>query len=177
MGYLAVWKVLEEMIVDFRKRGIAVPEEIIGDLKNAKTIMQVLKADPSRGEIMQKIDGYLGNVQSYLVSEGQKQFGIAYVEEWLKRADNAGRKTLDDEEETRFIPGLPREQKWIRVTPSTELPIDKLKTLADEAGLAHTVQNDGCLLVYGEDKNIKDFVKRMSTKYASKKGKSAAKST
>jgi hypothetical protein len=172
MGYLAVWKVLEEMVTDFKKKGITVPVDIIGDLKNAKTIISISKADPSRGENILKIEEYLGNVESYLVSEGLKRVGQAYVDEWLERTDQAGRKIVDEEEEeTRFISSLPREQKWIRLTPSRELPLQKLKTLANESNLSYHVQTDGCLLVFGPDTVIKDFVKKIAAKYKSKAGK------
>jgi hypothetical protein len=169
MGYVAAWKVLEEMITDLRKKGIAVPAEVMGDLRSAKTLISVLKADVSRVDTSQKIEEYLLHVESYLVSEGQKLFGAEYVQEWLKRLDEASRKVSEaEEEETRFIPGIPRERKWIRVKPSAEISMEKLKLLADESHLLYNVQKDGCLLVYGEDERIKDFVKKMATKYGLK---------
>jgi len=169
MGYLAAWNVLEEMIIDFRKRGIVASAKIMSDLKSAKTLINVLKADPSHIDTSQKIDEYLLNVESYLVSEGQKMFGTGYVEEWLKRLDEASKKILEkEEEETTFIPGISREHKWIRVKPSTELPAEKLKTLAEESHLSYNFQNDGYLLVYGEDGRIKEFIKKMATKYGFK---------
>ena len=172
MGYLAAWKVLEEMIADFRKRGIVVPAEIMRDLRSAKTLINVLKADPSRVDTSQKIDEYLLNVESHLVSEGQKTFGTGYVEEWLKRLDEASKKMLEEEkEETKFIPGLPRDHKWIRVKPSSELPVEKLKAAVEELHLSYNVQTDGFLLVYGEDGRIKEFIKKMATKYGFKTGK------
>lgn len=173
MGYLAVWKVLEEMVTDFKKKGITVPAEIISDLKTAKTIIKILKADPSRGENVQKIEEYLGNVESYLVSEGQRRFGQTYVDEWLQRTDQAGRKIVDEEEEeeTKTIFSLPRGQKWIRLTPSRELPLGKLKTLANELNLSYNVQTDECLLVFGSDAVLKEFVKKIAAKYESKAGK------
>jgi len=166
MGYLAAWKVLEEVVTDFRKKGLAVPAEIMSDLRSAKTLINVLKADPSRIDTSQKIEGYLLNVESYLASEGQKVFGSKYVDEWLKRLDEASRKVVEEEEvEKRFIPGIPREHKWIRVKPSAELPIEKLKVLAEESNLLYSIQNDGCLLVYGKDEHIKEFVKKMATEH------------
>jgi len=165
MGYLDVWKVLEVMITDLRKRGLIVPVEVMSNLKSAKTMIKILKADPTRGETSQKIEEYLASVESYLVTEGQK-FGTEYVDEWLKRLDEASRKTLEEEEEeTRFISGLPREHKWIRVKPSAELPLEKLKLLAGKSKLSYRTQNDGYLLVYGEDERVKEFVKKMATKY------------
>lgn len=172
MGYLAVWKVLEQMVTDFKKKGITVPAEIIGDLKNSKTIIKILKADPNRGENAQKIEEYLTNVESYVISEGQRRFGQAYVDEWLERTYEAGRKVFDEEEqETKFISGLPREQKWIRLTPSNELPLEKLKTLANESDLSYKVQTEGYLVVFGPDTVLKDFVKKIASKYKSKAGK------
>jgi hypothetical protein len=169
MNYFAAWKVLEEIVADFRKRGIVIPAEIMSDLRSAKTLINVLKADPNRVDTSQKVDEYLLNVESYLISEGQKMFGTKYVEEWLKRLDEASKKILEkEEEETKFVPSVPREHKWIRVKPSTELPIEKLKTLAKEAHLSYNVQSDGYLLVYGEDECIKEFVKKMAAKYGLK---------
>jgi hypothetical protein len=164
MGYSAVWKVLEEMITDFRKKGLTVPTEILDDLKSAKTLINVLKADPTHGETVQKIEDYLGNVESYLISEGTKNFGDRYTSEWLKRLDEAGKVPFIEEEEIRFVPGLPREQKWIRVKPSADLPIEKLKSLAEESNLSYNFQSDGYLLVYGEENRIKEFVKKVAIK-------------
>jgi len=169
MGYSAIWKVLEEMVADFRKRGAVVPAEIMSDLKSAKTLISVLKVDPSRVDTSQKVDEFLLKVESCLISEGQKMFGTGYVEEWLKRLDEASKKISEkEEEETKFIPGVPREHKWIRVKPLAELPIEKLKTLAEGSHLSYDVQSDGCLLVYGKDKCIKEFIKNMAKKYGLK---------
>jgi len=168
MNYLATWKVLEEMIIDFRKKGMVVPAEIMSDLKSAITLANVLKAGPNRVDVARKVDEYLLNVESFVVSEGEKMFGSKYVKEWLERLENAERQTVEEEEKTEFVTGFPREHKWIRVKPSNELPIEKLKALAEETSLSYNVQNDGYLLVYGKDECIKDFVKKMATKYGLK---------
>ncbi|MGA3193044.1 MAG: DUF2096 family protein [Candidatus Bathyarchaeia archaeon] len=168
MGYVAVWKALEQMVTDFRKKELKVPTEIMNDLKNAKTLIKILKAEPTRGENVQKIERCLENVESYLISEGQREFGIEYADKWLERLDKANKEILDEEDkETRFIPGLPRHRKWIRVTSSADLPLEKLTAIADQMNLSYNVHKNGSLLVYGEDQNIKDFVKKMASKYES----------
>ncbi len=169
MGYLAVWKVLDDMVQDFRKRGITVSDNVVSDLRYAKTLINVLKAAPSRLETSQRIEEYLRNVEVYLISEGREKLGNKYVEEWLKRLDEASITPFNEEgKEARFIPGAPREQRWIRVKPSEELPVETLKALAGELNLSFDVQKDGCLLVYGEEERVKDFVKKMATKYGLK---------
>ncbi|MGB9959561.1 MAG: DUF2096 family protein [Candidatus Bathyarchaeales archaeon] len=169
MGYLAVWKVLDEMVQDFRKRGVLVPANVVSDLRYAKTLINVLKADSSRFETGQRIEECLRNVEAYLISEGRERLGNEYVEEWLKRLDEANKSPFNAvEEETRFISGAPKEQRWIRVKPSKELPFETLKALAEELNLSFNLQKDGCLIVYGEDTLVKDFVKKMATKYGLK---------
>jgi hypothetical protein len=164
MGYSSAWQVLENMIADFRKRGINVPEEVMINLKSAKTMIKILKADPSHGETLLKIEEYLGNVEYYLVSEGQKTLGEEYANGWLKRLEEANRKT-DEEEESRFVAGLPHEGKWIRIKPSAEFTIEKLKKSAKELNLSYNIQNDGYLLVHGTDECIKEFIKKIAAKY------------
>jgi len=38
MGYTAVWKVLEEMLIELRKKELPIPPSIMEDLKTAKTV-------------------------------------------------------------------------------------------------------------------------------------------
>ena len=172
MGYSAVWKVLEEMVTDFRKKGITVPAEIVSNLRHAQALINVLGADPTRLDTSQKVEGYLLSVESYLVSEGQKKLGEGCAENWLKRLSEASGKVVEEEgKETTFVSGVPRAQKWIRVKPSADLPIEGIKVLADELCLSFNLQNDGCLLVYGKEEHIKDFVKKMTMKYGLKAGK------
>jgi hypothetical protein len=168
MGYSATWKVLEEMVADFRKRGKTVPPSVMDDLKSAKTMIQISRAERRPTDTVMKIEEYFVNVESYLVSEGKKQFGVKYVDPWLCRLEEASKASDEAEEETRFIPGIPRGEKWVRVKPTAELSIEKLKALASESKLSHKLQVDGCLLVFGKVEDVKDFVKKMATKYAVK---------
>jgi hypothetical protein len=166
MGYQAVWKVLEEIILEFRKKGAAVPQAIMNDLKSAKVMIKIMDADESRGETPQKVEQYLGSVEAYLVTEAQKKFEPARIDEWLRRLEEASceisGKEGKEKEESRFISGVPRAQKWIRVEPLGSLPLEKLKQLAKETNLSSTIQGDGRLLVFGKAEEIKEFVKKMT---------------
>lgn len=165
MGYVSVWKVLEEMVADFRGKGLTIPQQIMSDLKSAKTTIRILSAGTQGEDGIRKVDQYLMNVESYLVTEGQK-LGQRYIDEWLKRLDDASREKTDGEQEvSRFIPGMPRQQKWIRVTPTTGIPIKTLETTAVKMKLSHEIREDGSLLVWGDDRAIKDFVKNLASKY------------
>jgi len=163
MGYLAAWKVLEEIITEFRKRQLPIPERVMNDLKAAKTMIKIVNADSGHGENSLKIEEYLGSVEAYLVTEAQKHFAPESIDNWLKRVEQANCETCKEStDETRFVAGAPRGQKWIRVEPLTSLPIEKLKQLAKETNLSISVQEDGRMLVYGKAEDLKEFVKKMT---------------
>jgi len=166
MGYLAVWKILEEMTVSFKRKGMTIPLKIMNDLKSARITISVSKAKASNVEDLQKVEEYLTNVESYLISEGQKIFGATYVNEQLKRLEDA-RKGVDEEEqkEARLLSGLPREHKWIRVKPSDQLPTKKLRKLAEELHLSFKAQNDGYFVVHGKNEEIGQFIRRMTAEH------------
>jgi len=168
MGHLAVWKTQDEMIADLRKRGVAIPEKIMNDLKTARIIIKISKAETNPEDADQNVETYLANTEAFLITEAEKRFGTRYVGDWLKRISDA-RKTIDEpEDKTRFVLGLPREYKWIRVKPTAELPLGTVETMANELELICKTQHDGYLLIYGKDKTIRNFVKRMTVKQSSK---------
>jgi len=166
LGYVSVWRVLEEMVADFRGKGMTIPPQVMSDLKSAKTTIRILSVGTQNEEGLRKVDQYMMNVESYLVSAGQKKLGQEYIDEWLRRLDNASREKTDSEQKVlRFVPGMPRQQKWIRVTPTTGIPIESLETIAVKMKLSHEIREDGSLLVWGDDRAIKDFVKNLASKY------------
>jgi hypothetical protein len=172
VGYASVWKALDEMIADFRRRGTNVTSEIVSTMKTAKSIIEMVRDNAECRENLQKIEQYLNTVQIYLVSEGEKRFGQKYSDEWLSHIDKASRKVPDQEEEKkRFVPGLPRQQSWIRIAPSAELPLQRLETLAREHGLSYTEQAKSIVLICGTKQNVKDFVKEIATEHKLKTGK------
>lgn len=172
MGYEAVWKVLEEIVVELRKKNVVTPSNVINDLKSAKILMKVLDASESdRGETAPKIEQYLGGVEAYLVTEAQKTFPPARIDTWLRRIEEANcdicqKCTVEtaktEKAETHFITGVPRDQKWIRVKPLTNLSAGKLKQLAEETSLSIREEQDGHLIIHGKPENIKRFVKKMA---------------
>jgi hypothetical protein len=169
LGYYAVWKVLDKMTEVLKKKGAEVPPNIISDLKSAKTLLRISKADCIDAEAVQRIDSYLQNVEVSLVSEAQKHFGDEYVDNWLMKINAASREKHEEvEQKARFVPGVPRGEKWIRVKPSKDLSNYKLAELAEELGLPCTVQKDGYILVYGKEDTLKQFVKKMTSAQKSK---------
>jgi hypothetical protein len=164
MGYMALWKVLEEIIIEFRKEGLTIPQKIMNDLKSAKVMIKIMDVDECLGETAPKIKQYLGSVEAYLITEAQKKFESARIDEWLRRLEEATWDTceIEKKEKAKFISGVPRDQKWIRVTPLDNMSLEKLKQLAEKTSLSSHVQEDRRLVVYGKVENIREFVKKMT---------------
>jgi hypothetical protein len=163
MGYTATWRILEDIIIELRKKGVTIPSNVMTDLKSAKLMINISQAEGSTGEVTQKVEEYLANVEGYLITEAEKTFGSERVDEWLRRLEAAICEVCEvKEQEDKFILGVPRGQKWIRVEPIQSLPPERLKQLAQELNLTVNPQKDGRLVVYGKPEGIKEFLKRMA---------------
>ncbi len=169
MGYSETWKILEEIIIELRKKGQPAPENVMSDLKSAKTMIKLMDTGEGRGEIGPKVEQYLASVEAYVVTEAEKIFPSERIDEWLRRLEGsscdvcAGQAKATSKEESRFVPGLPRDQKWIRITPIASLPQEKLEQLAVESSLSFKEEKDGHLIVFGDAEAIREFVKKMTT--------------
>lgn len=173
MGYEKVWKVLDSLIIELRKKGEVVPPNIVDDLRSAKTLMQVLKADPSHVENLPKIEALLESVESYIMLVAQDKFEAEVYEEWMKRLNDARREAYQEEIETepasRFVSGVPKDAFWMRVQVSDEMPKHAIEKLANENNLSCKFQEDGYVLVYGDKEKVKSFIKEVTEKYHKQK--------
>jgi hypothetical protein len=172
MGYENAWKILEEIIIELRKKGVATPQNVLNDLKSAKVLMKIMDAsEKSRGETEPRVEQYLGSVEAYLITEAQKKFAPERIDAWLGRLEESSCDTCQTcgvpkktkkKAEMKYITGLPRNQKWIRVEPLASLPPEKLKQLAKETNLSFREETEGHLTFYGSAENIRAFVKKMT---------------
>ena len=89
MGYSETWKILEDIIIEFRKKGLTIPVTVMTDLKAAKTMIKLMDAETGKGETAPQTEEYLRNVESYLITEAEKNFPSDRIDEWLRRLDKA----------------------------------------------------------------------------------------
>jgi hypothetical protein len=164
MGYAEKWKILEDLMLELKKKSYETPPGIINDLRNAKMMIKIDEAEEGKGDTAMKLEEILGAVESDLVGAAQTRLSPEEIDEWLKRLDDASLPTCEVKSETQktFITGVPRDQKWIRIEPMPTLPADKLAVIAKETSLSVNKQKDGRLVVYGQQENIKAFLKKMT---------------
>lgn len=164
MSWDARWKVLADAITDLRRIGESIPPNIIRDLRSAKTMMEIIKADRPRPEHISRLEECLGSVESYILSAAESRLGSSYVNASLRKLYEVEKTHVHAEIETQtgFHPGLPREKKWLRIQASDEIPIETIRNIADEIGLESRIQEDGYVLIFGEEKKVKAFIKKMT---------------
>ena len=164
MSYDSQWKVLADLLIELQKRGEKIPADVMDDLRSAKTIIQVLKADPTHIESISRVDTYMRSVESYAIFTAEK---LGIVEEWLKKLKEL--KKVKDQERgstvSSFIPGVPRDKSWIRIQIMEDNLQENVEKLVKESKLSHKMRKNGYMLVYGNEENIKIFVKRMAEQF------------
>ena len=164
MSYDEKWKVLADLLTELQKRGEKIPADVMNDLRSAKTMIQVLKADTTHIESISRIDTYLRSVESYAIFTAEKH--RTKVEEWLKKLKMKKRdKNKEEMAVSRFIPGVPRDQKWVRIQISEDTPPEEIKILVEASNLSCKMQKNGYILVYGNGENIKSFMKSMTERF------------
>jgi len=166
MSYEDKWKILADLLTELQERGEKIPADVINDLRSANTMIQVLKADPTHTENISRIDTYLRSVESYAIFAAEK-LGTETVEEWLKKLKDT--KTVKKKEGraagSRFSLGVPRDKSWMRIKISDDTPLEDVKNLVKESKLSCKMQENGYMLVYGDEKNIKSFVRMMAEQF------------
>ena len=167
MSYEENWKVLADLLTELRKKGEKIPPDVMNDLRSAKTMIQILKADQTRIEGIPRIETYLRNVESYAVLVAQEKLGTEFVERWLRKLEKAKKTEIEEEEKVtpRFVPGLPRDKNWVRVQISEGTLREDVESLVKENKLSCKMQKNGYMLVYGNGESIKSFVKKMAEKF------------
>ncbi len=162
---MASWKLLEDMMIALKKQGVAIPDRVVEDLRSSKSLIQLSCMEGS-GDAAQKAEEYMASVEAFLANEAQKAFGSDAVDEWLRHLEEANVEPVCAKptrpEEDKFVTGVPRDQKWVRIKPLENLSAERIKQMAKEANLQADLQNDGRLLVYGKPEDIKTFVNKMA---------------
>ncbi len=161
---MASWKLLEDMMLELKKAGTAIPPKVVEDLRTTKSLLELSCTEGSHGDAIQKAEEYLANVEAYIMTEGQSVFGEEKVDGWLRQIEEANVEVCAEPRraEDKFVTGVPRDQKWVRVEPIGEWTKEKILQFAQEHSLQVKSQDDGKLVVYGQPEDLKAFVKKMA---------------
>lgn len=153
---------MADLVGELKKSGESIPDQVMRDLRAAKTMIEIMKVEPSRTENLLRIEEYFSNVESYIVSAAGSRLGEQYVHKWLDKVAETQktRQSWELQQPKRFPVGVPRDKQWIRLKPSDDLPIEKIKRISKQLGLKSKAQDDGYILIVGADDQVREFIKK-----------------
>jgi hypothetical protein len=170
LNYEQLWKVLEELIVEFGKKGIKVPRQYVEDLKSAQTFIKIHNTEPSDSNVIAEIERYIDTVEINLLSLAETEQGAKYADECMRRIYDARMKGVDGKiiVPTKFVAGVPKEDHWVRIQVADLLTADELDQLLATYHLSSKPQENGYILIHGTKENVKALIRAMSQNLRSK---------
>jgi hypothetical protein len=169
LNYEHIWKVLEELIVEFSKKGINVPQRYIEDLKSAQTFIKIHNTEPTDSTIIGEIERYIDTVEINLLNLAETELGAEYADVCMRRVYDARTKGIDAKIiiPTKFVAGVPKDDHWVRIQITDLLTADELHELLSTHQLASKPQENGYTLIHGTKENVKALIRAMSQKLRS----------
>lgn len=164
MDYQLLWELMADLMNKIEKAGGVIPAHVMIDLRSAKTTIELLKLKLSPPETVIRLEEYFANLESFIVPSAKTHLGEKYVLEWLTKVADAQRRIPSKEKKklSIFPVGIPRNKRWVRLEPSQELTTEDIRNLVDEMSLEFRIQNNGHIVVFGKEKAVKNFVKKMA---------------
>lgn len=166
MTYDGVWKTLDALILELRKRGSTVAQGVVDDLKTARTLINIHNVDPSSTETIMQIENYLRKVESTLLFLVEADYDAEYAEDILKRISRARKPRVADDESTpsRLITGVLPGQHWVRIDTRDIVSRESLTKLTAELGLTLKMQGADHAVISGDKTIVKQLLKKIAEK-------------
>jgi len=165
--YEMLWKTITGLVTNLQNSGEYIPVKIIEDLRSARTMIEVFKADRSYTENLFRIEEYLGSVESFIISVAEKKFGAKCADEWMKKIEEARSRRRESKIESpqRFVSNIPRDKDkdWIRIQVSKDIPLETIKKTARKEELGYVIQEDGYVIIFGKKDKVRGLVRKMKT--------------
>ena len=165
MNYEYLWKELEALVVELRSKGKKVPENVMEDLKAARTLMTIQRVDPS-SPVGADVEEYLRMTEAALMSSAEYHFGKEYADRWLSRLEEAKTKDLREtpQRQIGFVTGIPKGEDWVRVRVTELMDMRELESMSRSLGLSNRKESEDTMMIYGAPEKVKAFLKQLTEK-------------
>jgi hypothetical protein len=165
--YEGIWITLCELASTLGKLGVAVPAETSIELRSAKALISGYRTDPEAVHVLSQVQAYLKRAERTLVEITRKAGYPETIEEFLERLDKVRRGEVKPRSaggEIRFIPGLPRSGRWIRIRISTRTPLSRIEEVALKSRVSVKPHEEGYVLASGRSEDLREFVRILRSK-------------
>jgi hypothetical protein len=156
---------MEELMVELRSKGAAIPPEIVDDLRSARTLTAIYRRDPTALSIEAELASYMAKVEPILLYLAESGIGKEHADSWQMKINDARTETrAGPAQAPRFVLGVSKGDHWIRIKVADLLSEGDLKEMLERLNLSAKPQEDGYLLVYGDEGNVKTLVREIRKK-------------
>lgn len=165
MNYQRLWKVLEELMIELENRNVTIPQELMDDLKSARTLISIYQSDPTAIDVVTDVAIYLDKIEPNLLYLAESEVGKKYASKWVNKISDARSDTEESNvAKSKFVAQVPRGEHWIRMKTLGVISEDDLKELLKKLNLTSKLQSDGFQLIYGKEEDVKSFVREVDKK-------------
>jgi hypothetical protein len=171
MNFENACRKLDELMVDLIKKGVAIPDQVIDDLKSTRTLINIYKSDPVEIDRTMETTPLLKKAEFSLMFLADTRIGKEYADEWQNKIDIAY-QTEDGRPASRagYVPGVPKGESWFRIAASELSAMGQdLEELLGRLHLSSEPQTDGYLLIHGGKGDIMSFLKEVRQKVGKSK--------
>lgn len=163
MDYFALWKVLEELVTELKKKGVNISDLTMKKLRGARATINIYVADPSYQQTSADLMTQLTELETGLMTLAEQEVGPEFASEWLKKI-TATREVEPSSPmiDKGFPKGVPRSDYWIRLTIGDTISIDEVREMAAKHNLTIKEETPEQVIVHGEQSRVRQLVKMMT---------------
>jgi hypothetical protein len=170
MDYFALWKALEELLTELKKKGVNVPDLTMKRLRGARATINIYVADPSYQQTSADLMTQLTELEMELMTLAEQEVGPEFANDWLKRIATAREAEPSSPMVDKGFPkGVPRSDYWIRLTIGDTISIDEVREMATKHDLTVKEETPEQVIVHGEQSRVRQLVKMMTEEQRKKR--------
>jgi hypothetical protein len=161
-NYYAAAMVLDRLILELIGKGIDIPEHVTEELKTGRSLASIGMRQPGDADLDMKTMAAIQNVEMNLLALAEENFGAEYAVEWQKKINSAYQEKpagTHSKPVSKFIPGIPKGEHWVRIKKSELEAVPDLEKQFDSFSLSTIEQEEDWLLIHGRKEDVSGFMK------------------
>ena len=167
--YLGAAKVLEDLILDLREKGVDIPGHVVDSLKAGRSYASIWQRDTQDSETAMKAQSALEIVEMNLLSLAEEAVGGEYADGWQRKVAAAYQEAPEaHEKKPTFVVGVPKGDHWIRFETKDLYEIEGVERRLGERHLTARKQDDGFTLIHGKKEDVTAFMGEIREEYRQK---------
>jgi hypothetical protein len=162
-NFFAAAKVLDELMLEIIKKGMAVPPHVADDLKSCRSLAGIGSLQPDDAGVAGAATAILQGVEMNLLSLAESCGGAEYADEWQNRINSAYLEEapgVAQEPASALFPGVPRADHRVLIKKDELAVVPEPDALIGRFSLSCVPQGDR-LLIHGRKEDVVSFLKEV----------------